>query len=85
MELIEEHESTKRGIYSGTIGYIEPSGDLDLNVIIRSMLYNSERKYLSFITGGAITANSDPDKEYEECVLKAKAMLDALDGKLLID
>ena len=78
MELIEEFELTKRGLYSGSVGYIDPHGDFDFNVVIRSILYNKEKGYLSFIVGGAITALSDPEKEYDECLLKAKAMLQVL-------
>ena len=78
MELIEEYEETKRGLYSGTVGYINKEGDFDFNVVIRSILYNQENNYLSFIVGGAITNQSDPEKEYEECLLKAKAMLEVL-------
>ena len=74
MELIEEYESTKRGIYSGAIGYIDPKGNFDFNVVIRSLLYNAEAKYLSYLVGGAITNKSIPEKEYEECLLKAEAL-----------
>lgn len=73
MQLVEEFEETKRGLYSGSVGYISPHGDFDFNVIIRSILYNSARDYLSYMVGGAITALSVPEKEYEECLLKAKA------------
>jgi len=78
MELIEKYEKTKRGLYSGTVGYINKTGDFDFNVIIRSILYNQENNYLSFIVGGAITSQSDPEKEYDECLLKAKAMIEVL-------
>lgn len=78
MELIELYEKTKRGIYSGAIGYITPEGDFDFNVVIRTLIYNETRKYLSFIAGGAITYQSDPEKEYEECLLKAEAIFDIL-------
>jgi para-aminobenzoate synthetase component I len=74
MELIEEFEETKRGLFSGAIGYIDPNGNFDFNVVIRSILYNSEAKYLSFQTGSAVTFYSDAKKEYEECLLKAQAM-----------
>lgn len=74
MEIIEELEETKRGLYSGSVGYFTPDGDFDFNVVIRSILYNEEKKYISYSVGGAITAKSTPDKEYEECLLKAKAM-----------
>jgi para-aminobenzoate synthetase component 1 len=78
MELIEQYEQTKRGLFSGAVGYITPEGDLDLNVVIRSILYNAENNYLSFQTGSAITFNSVPEKEWEECLLKAKALKTAL-------
>lgn len=78
MKLIEEYESTKRGLYSGAVGYISPNGDFDFNVVIRSILYNSENKYLSFMVGSAITDKSQAESEYEECLLKAKAMFETL-------
>ena len=78
IKIIEELEETKRGLYSGAIGYFSPNGDFDFNVVIRSILYNQEKKYLSFSVGSAITALSDPEKEYEECLLKAKAMHEVL-------
>lgn len=78
MELIEKYEKTMRGLYSGSVGYITPDGDFDFNVVIRSILYNVPSGYLSFIVGGAITGKSDPEKEYEECLLKAEAMLQAI-------
>ena len=78
MKIIEELEETKRGLYSGAVGYFTPNGDFDFNVVIRSILYNSAKKYVSFSVGGAITAGSKPEKEYEECLLKAAAMRQAL-------
>jgi para-aminobenzoate synthetase component 1 len=78
MELIEEYETTQRGLYSGTVGFIDVNGDFDFNVVIRSITYNQKNNYLSYMVGGAITALSDPEKEYEECLLKAKAMLEVL-------
>lgn len=78
MKIIEQLEESKRGLYSGAVGYFTPKGDFDFNVVIRSILYNSDNKYLSFSVGGAITAKSDPEKEYEECLLKAKAMREVL-------
>ncbi|MDT0645989.1 anthranilate synthase component I family protein [Zunongwangia sp. F260] len=80
MKIIEELEETKRGLYSGAVGYFTPNGDFDFNVVIRSILYNAEDRYLSFSVGGAITTKSNPEKEYEECLLKAKAMREALSG-----
>lgn len=78
MKLAETHESQSRGIYSGTVGYITPEGDFDFNVVIRSITWNSETGHVSAKAGSAITALSDPGKEYEECLLKAKAMMRAL-------
>ena len=78
LKIIEELEATKRGLYSGAVGYFTPNCDFDFNVVIRSILYNEEKKYVSFSVGSAITAQSLPEKEYEECLLKAKAMLEVL-------
>ncbi|WP_298476007.1 anthranilate synthase component I family protein [uncultured Maribacter sp.] len=81
MEIIEELESFKRGVYSGAVGYITPEQDFDFNVIIRSILYNATEKYVSYAVGGAITAKAIPEREYEECLLKAKAMRQVLESK----
>ena len=78
MKISEELEETKRGLYSGAVGYFTPTADFDFNVVIRSILYNQENKYVSFSVGSAITAQSVPEKEYEECILKAKAMSEVL-------
>ncbi|TAF10782.1 MAG: anthranilate synthase component I family protein [Flavobacteriia bacterium] len=78
MQIIEELEETKRGLYSGAVGYFTPNGDFDFNVVIRSILYNSENQYLSFSVGSAITSQAIPEMEYEECLLKAKAMFEVL-------
>lgn len=75
MQIIEQLECSKRGIYSGAIGYFSPTGDLDFNVVIRSVLFNKKKKYVSFSVGSAITSLSVPENEYQECLLKAKAML----------
>jgi para-aminobenzoate synthetase component 1 len=75
MELIEESEDFKRGLYSGSLGYINPNGDFDFNVIIRSLLYNQDQQYLSCSVGGAITIQSDPEKEYAECLTKVNRIL----------
>lgn len=79
MKIIEDLEDSKRGLYSGAVGYFTPNGDFDFNVVIRSILYNSQNQYVSYSVGGAITANSIPEDEYEECLLKAKAMREALE------
>lgn len=79
MKIIEQLESTKRGLYSGSIGYFTPEGNFDFNVVIRSILYNEAQKYLSLSVGGAITHKSDIDAEYDECLLKAKALRKVLE------
>ncbi|WP_066627187.1 anthranilate synthase component I family protein [Labilibacter marinus] len=75
MKLIEKYEETKRGLYSGAVGYFSPNGDFDFNVVIRSLLYNASNQYLSFMVGSAITEKSIAEDEYDECLLKAKAIL----------
>lgn len=74
MQIIEELEETKRGLYSGAVGYFTPTGDFDFNVVIRSILYNEAQNYVSFSVGSAITSLAEAEQEYEECLLKAKAM-----------
>ncbi len=81
MELIDEYETQRRGLFSGTVGYITPNGDFDFNVVIRSLFYNSDSKQLSYQTGGAITWDSDPEQEWEEMRLKAWALERIFDGK----
>ncbi|KAA9346108.1 aminodeoxychorismate synthase component I [Adhaeribacter soli] len=76
MQLIEQYEAHRRGLYSGSIGYVKPNGDFDFNVVIRSLQYNTQTKYLSYKVGSAITIDSVPEKEYEECLLKAKAIME---------
>jgi para-aminobenzoate synthetase component 1 len=78
MELIEQYEKTRRSIFSGALGYINPEGDFDFNVVIRSIMYNAGRRYLSFQAGSGITFYSDPEKEWEECLLKAAAITQVL-------
>lgn len=80
MKIIETLEETKRGLYSGAVGYFTPKGDFDFNVVIRSIFYNEEKGYVSYSVGSAITAKSDPVKEYEECLVKAKAMREVLEN-----
>ena len=74
MELIEQYETVKRGMFSGTVGYITPNGDFDFNVVIRSIMYNATTQYLNYLVGSAITFYSKPEDEYEECLLKADAI-----------
>lgn len=80
MKIIEQLEDAKRGLYSGAIGYFTPSGDFDFNVVIRSILYNKSTSYISFSVGSAITYKSQPEHEYEECLVKAQAMREALEN-----
>ena len=82
MKIIEALESFRRGLYSGAVGYFSPDGDFDFNVVIRSILYNSTEKYVSYAVGSAITAKAIPEREYEECLLKAKAMREVLENHL---
>ncbi|WP_204345369.1 aminodeoxychorismate synthase component I [Psychroserpens algicola] len=80
MQIIETLEDAKRGLYSGAVGYFSPDNDFDFNVVIRSILYNATNAYVSYSVGGAITAKSEPLKEYEECLIKAKAMREVLEN-----
>jgi len=80
MKIIDDLEETKRGLYSGAVGYFTPDNDFDFNVVIRSILYNQQNGYVSFSVGSAITSLSVPEKEYEECLLKAKAMREVLES-----
>jgi para-aminobenzoate synthetase component 1 len=78
MKIIDELEDFNRGLYSGSIGYISPTGEFDFNVVIRSLIYNSEKKYLSCSVGSAITILSDEEKEFEECQIKVEKLLSVL-------
>ena len=82
MELIEQYEYSKRGIYSGSVGYITPEKNADFNVVIRSLVYNEAASYLSYHVGSAITAYCDAEKEYEECMLKGKSLMEAIFGHI---
>lgn len=81
MQLIDQYEDTRRGLYSGSVGYITPEKNFDFNVVIRSILYDRHRKFLSFMAGSAITIGSVPEREYEECLLKARAMAQVAGGR----
>ncbi|HSZ33519.1 MAG TPA: chorismate-binding protein, partial [Puia sp.] len=74
LELIGQYEKTKRGLFSGAVGYVKPNQDFDFNVVIRSLLYNKQDQYIAYFAGSGITANSDPEMEYEECLLKVAAV-----------
>lgn len=81
MTLMEKFERSKRGVYSGAIGYFAPNGDFDFNVVIRTLLYNADKEYLSYHVGSAITFASQEEDEYNECILKAQAIRFVLDSK----
>ncbi|MEA3305698.1 MAG: aminodeoxychorismate synthase component I [Candidatus Omnitrophota bacterium] len=76
MEIIEEIEPTKRGIYTGSIGYIDFCGNLDLSIVIRTIILKENRAY--FQVGGGIVADSDPEKEYQETLDKGRALAEAI-------
>jgi para-aminobenzoate synthetase component 1 len=78
VRLIGQYERSPRGIFSGAVGYVTPEGDFDFNVVIRSLLYNQENHYLSYQVGSGITFYSDPQAEYEECLVKAAGIMLAL-------
>lgn len=80
MQLIDQYETSPRGIFSGSVGYIDPEGDFDFNVVIRSVLYNAEKGYVSCLVGSGITFYSEAEKEWEECLLKAEAIRKVLGG-----
>jgi para-aminobenzoate synthetase component 1 len=75
MKHILQYESQERGFYSGCIGYIDPKGDFDFNVCIRTLIYNPKQKEISYKVGSAITYDSSPEQEYEECLIKGSRML----------
>lgn len=78
MELIEEVEEGPRGLFSGSLGFFAPDGTGDFNVVIRTVLFNAANGSLSLTTGSAITAQCDPESEYEECQVKARSVTEAL-------
>lgn len=83
MQLIDRYEKNARGIFSGALGYIQPGGDFDFNVVIRSVMYNAQSHYLSYKVGSGITIYSNPELEWEECLLKATAIEAVLEGDRL--
>lgn len=78
MQIADQHESFARAWYSGALGYIEPNGDFDFSVVIRSILYNQSLKYLQIAVGSAITIHANAEAEFKECLLKAEKMISAL-------
>lgn len=82
MKLCDKYETSRRGVYSGAIGYFAADGDFDFNVVIRTILFNKTQQYLSFHTGSAITVDANAAHEFAECYTKASAILKALEQKL---
>lgn len=80
MELIDELESFKRGWFSGALGWIDEDGDFDFSVVIRSIIADLNAKKLYFGVGSAVTFDADPEQEFEECQLKAQAIIEILRG-----
>lgn len=80
MQLIDELEDMPRELFSGSLGFFDDRGRGDLNVMIRTVMYDAPTGHASLITGSAITVMSDHEKEYEECELKARSVLDPLRG-----
>jgi para-aminobenzoate synthetase component 1 len=78
MELIDRYENSRRGVFSGAIGYFSPQGDFDFNVVIRSLFYDASKQKLSFQVGSAITYDAQAETEYQECLLKAQAIRQVL-------
>ncbi|MGC8823724.1 MAG: chorismate-binding protein [Bacteroidales bacterium] len=78
LRFIEAYETFNRGLFSGAVGYITPDGNFDLNVVIRSILYDAVQHYVSIPAGSAITVYANALQEYEECCLKAQALMDVL-------
>lgn len=78
MELIAQAESGARGLFSGALGFQLPDGTVDLNVMIRTITFHAGTGEASLLTGSAITAQSDPQQEWEECELKARSVLNAI-------
>jgi len=81
MQLCDQYENSRRGVYSGAIGYFSPHGNFDFNVVIRTLIYNAETNYLSFHTGGAITMDAEAESEYAECLTKGTAIRSALNSR----
>ena len=80
MEEIEKLECSTRDLYSGAVGFFDPIEDFDFNVVIRSIVFNAQTKKISFHVGSAITYDSDPEYEYQECLLKAESLIHVLTG-----
>ncbi len=77
MEIIDELETLRRGAYGGCVGYVDYSGNMDTAIAIRTMVVKDGEIFLR--TGAGIVADSDPELEYQECVNKARALVEAID------
>ncbi len=81
MKIIEREETFRRGWFSGAFGWMDEDGDFDFSVVIRSIIADLDAKKLYFGVGSAITIDASAAQEYEECALKAEAILELLSGK----
>ncbi len=82
MQLINQYECFARGPFSGMLGYIEPNGDFDFSVLIRTIFYDKVNQKLFIAVGSAITCQSNVEKEYEECLIKLQPLLKALNASI---
>lgn len=83
MNFIEKFENFKRGVYSGAIGYVDKNGDFDFNVVIRTVLFDRKSNQISLSVGSAITIDSIPEKELEECKMKIEKLKELLNQALV--
>jgi para-aminobenzoate synthetase component 1 len=83
IQLIEQYEDFSRGPFSGMLGYIDPDGNFDFNVMIRTIFYDKIRRKIFIAVGSAITAGSDVEKEYEECLIKLQPLLQVLNATIV--
>ena len=77
MEIIESLEPTRRALYAGTVGYVDASGDMDMAIAIRTAVLHQGRAYVQ--AGAGIVADSDPAREHQECLNKARALAVAVE------
>jgi para-aminobenzoate synthetase component 1 len=78
MKIIDQLETFQRGAFSGSFGYIQPNGDFDFNVVIRTLFYNSKSNSINIPVGSAITIDSDPNQELNECNDKVNLLFELI-------